>query len=82
MAGKNNKSQATKLQNKTRVRIARYEKERQQIISRISSMRKNIKQNGDVLSEREIQKEKLRIFNLTNYREFLERKIARNSNRW
>lgn len=82
MAGKNNKSQATKLQNKTRLRIARYEKERQQIISRISSMRKNIKQNGDVLSEREIQKEKLRIFNLTNYREFLERKIERNSNHW
>ena len=81
MAGKNNKSQATKLQNKTRLRIARYEKERQQIISRISSMRKNIKQNEDVLSERDIHKEKLRIFNLTNYREFLERKIERNSNR-
>lgn len=82
MAGKNNKSKATKLQNKTRLRIARYEKERQQIITRIGAMRKNIKQNEESLSEREIQKEQLRIFNLTNYREFLERKIERNSNRW
>ena len=72
------KNRVVKERNKKNLRIARYERERQMTINKIRTKEKFIKANWDDLSEREIQKEQVRIHYLNNYCDFITRKLERN----
>ena len=72
------KTKVSKERNKRNLRIAKYERERQMTINKIRNKEKYIKTNWDDLSEREIQKEQIRIHYLNNYCDFITRKLERN----
>ena len=77
MVDKKNKS--VRQNNKRLLRVSQYEKELQQTIHKIRSKQKKFKENGDTLTEQEIHSEKVRIFYLNKYVDFLRRKIEKNT---